>query len=298
MYKSATQQAMPQRTAAGLKKFFFVVQLYSIHAYQFTCTMRLYMQQTSFTILRAMKQFLYLLFFAAIAACTKETTTVNLPALTDYYPLQTGRVFTYRLDSTVIAFSGTDLEVRSYLAKDSIADTLRDNKGLLSYRVYRFTTDTLAVQPWQNTGTYYITPADNSIEVMDENNLRFIKLKEPLRNDYTWKGNSYIDTKSATSPYQYMDGWNYTYTNFGLPFTVALGDVQNTVTIMQQDETSPPGPFDPNNYQQRNYSLEVYAKDIGLVYKEFLHWTWQTTPPPARYANDSYGVKLSLLEYH
>ena len=69
------------------------------------------------------------------------------------------------------------------------------------------------------------------------------------------------------------------------------------VVFIKDDETSPEGPFDPDSYQQRNYSVEVYAKGIGLVYKEFLHWTWQATPPPAHYENDSYGIKLSLIDY-
>jgi len=239
--------------------------------------------------------------FAAMGllwGCAKETEELNLPKLSDYYPLQTGKVFIYRLDSSLVPYTGSVMDVRSYIAKDSIADTIRDNLNRLSYRVYRFTTDTLLTRPWQTVGTYYITPDNNTVEVMDENNLRFIKLKEPLRNDFTWQGNSYIDTRSGSSPYLYMDGWNYIYQNTGMPYTVAKGTLDNTVTVLQQDETSPPGPFDPSNYQQRNYSVEVYAYGIGLVYKEFLHTTWQVTPPPAKYDNDSYGIKLSLIDYH
>lgn len=228
--------------------------------------------------------------------CSKQTEKLNLPLPSDYYPLQTGHTFIYRLDSTIISYSGISLTVHSYLAKDSIADTIKDNQDRLSYRVYRFITDTLAVNPWQTIATYYITPTDHGIEVMDENNLRFIKLKEPIQNDFSWQGNSYIDTKSAGSLYQYMDGWNYTYQNVGQPFTVLNGTLNNTITVLQQDETSPPGDFDPNNYQQRNYAIEVYAQGIGLVYKEFLHWTWQ--PIPGGYEQNSYGIKLNLVEYH
>jgi hypothetical protein len=245
--------------------------------------------------------FVMLIFFITsllLTSCSKQTETLNLPALTDYYPLQTGKVFIYRLDSSLISISGSsELDVKSYHARDSIADTIRDNLNRLSYRVYRSITDTLETQPWKTIASYYITPEDNTIELMDENNLRFIKLKQPLRNDYSWQGNSYIDTRSASSPYQYMDGWNYYYQNVGLPYTVLQGELPNTITVLQQDETSPPGDFDPGNYQQRNYSVEVYAYGIGLVYKEFLHRTWQVTPPPAKFDNDSYGIKLNLISY-
>jgi len=237
-----------------------------------------------------------LVFF--MAGCDKQTETLNLPALEAYYPLQTGKVFIYRLDSMLIPFSGSDMLVRSYHARDSIADTIRDNMGRLSYRVFRSIRDTLDAQPWQSIGTYYITPTGHTIEVMDEHNLRFVKLAEPIRNDYSWQGNTYIDTRSAGSPYQYMDGWNYVYQNVGQPYTVLQGTQAHTITVLQQDETSPPGDFDPNNYQQRNYSVEVYAEGVGLIYKEYLHRTWQVTPPPPKFDNDSYGIKLNLISYH
>ena len=231
-----------------------------------------------------------------INSCTPETLTPFAPPVTDYYPLQTGKVLVYRLDSTTITAFGAALIVKSYHAKDSIASTFNDNTGRLSYLVYRFVTDTLETQPWQYLSTYYVTPTEQTIELLDDNNLRFLKLASPVRNDFNWQGNTYIDTRSATSPYQYMDGWNYTYQDVNTPYTTLMGSSDSAITIVQRDETSPEGPFDPQFYQQRNYSTEVYAKGIGLVYKEFLHWTWQTTPPPARYADDSYGVTLNLIE--
>jgi len=225
----------------------------------------------------------------------KTDLPFSFPPLTDFYPLSVGKEFIYKLDSTETDPFGTQLVVKSFHIKDVVNDTIRDNLGRLSYRIFRFITDTLEVQPWQYQITYYVTPTDNSIELMDDYNLRFIKLKEPLRNDYSWQGNTYIDTRSASSPFQFMDGWNYTYQNAGEPFTVEQGTITNTITVLQIDDTSPPGPFDPNNYQQRTYSLEVYAYHTGLIYKEFLHWTWQVSPPPPAYQSDSYGLKLSLI---
>src|SRR5690349_20089803 len=93
--------------------------------------------------------------------CTKQSEVLSLPLPGDYYPLATGHVYPYRLDSSLIPLFGTDLEIHSYLSKDSIADTIRDNENRLSYRVYRFVSDTLQTQPWLPVGTYYITPANH-----------------------------------------------------------------------------------------------------------------------------------------
>ena len=186
--------------------------------------------------------------------------------------------------------------MRSYHLKDSMGTSFIDNTSRESWPVYRFLTDTLEQNPWRSLSTYYVTPTGTSIEVMDDNNLRFIKLVTPVRENFSWQGNSYIDTRSANTPYQYLDAWNYTYTAVDSPYATFAGVIDSTITVFQRDETSPEGPFDPQFYQQRNYSVEVYANGVGLIYKNFLHWTWQPTPPPARYEDGTYGINLNLIE--
>ncbi len=231
-----------------------------------------------------------------MTGCKKQTETPVNPSIFDYLPLQTGRVLVYRLDSTVTPPFGVSLVVKSYLLKDSIESSFTDNTGRTSFRINRYITDTLSAQGWNYLSTYYITPATTTIEVVDDNNYRFIKLAAPVMTGQSWKGNAYIDTKSAYSQVTYLDNWDYTYQNVDQPFTVNKGTLDSTLTVLQRDETIPEGPFDPNNYQQRNYSIEVYAKGIGLIYKGFLHWTWHTSPPPAAYQDGSYGIRLNLID--
>jgi hypothetical protein len=227
----------------------------------------------------------------------KKTEMPAYPAPNDYYPLRIGASFTYRVDSTVLAPFGSALLVVSHDLKDSIVSTFNDDAGRLSYLVYRFITDTLQTQPWQYISTYFITPTSTDIEVVDENNFRFIKLVTPIAAGRSWLGNAYIDTKSVNSNVQYLDGWNYTYENVNMPDTVQRGIIDSTVTVLQQDESTP-GDFSTSDlYYEKNYSVEVYGKGIGLIYKDFLHWTWNQNPEPA-YSDDSYGIRLSLISYH
>lgn len=231
-----------------------------------------------------------------LSSCKKNDMLSSSVKADNYYPVANEKVWIYRLDSTTIPAFGTSLITNSYHMKDSIGNSFIDNTGRVSWAVYRFITDTLEQSPWQSLSSYYITPTANDVEVVDDNNLRFIKLTTPVRAGYTWQGNSFIDTRSATSPYQYLDGWNYMYTTVDSSYTTLSGIIDSTVTVFQRDETSPEGPFDPEFYQQRNYSVEVYAKNVGLIYKNFLHWVWQPTPEPARYADGSYGVVLNLIQ--
>jgi hypothetical protein len=231
-----------------------------------------------------------LLFFS----CKKTEVPAYLNA-SDYYPLHNGMVWVYKLDSTATNAFGTALVTNSYHLKDSAGTSFNDNTGHESWPVYRFITDTAELNPWQSISTYYVTPVDNKIEVVDDNNLRFIKLISPVTNGKSWLGNSYIDTRSLSSLYPYLDGWNYMYDSVNLSYNTLAGVVDSTVIVLQRDETSPDTPFDPQYYQQRNYAVEVYAYNKGLIYKNFLHWTWQPTPAPARYEDGSYGIVLNLL---
>jgi hypothetical protein len=229
------------------------------------------------------------------ANCNSKET-LSIVTAQDLYPLQTGKVFIYRLDSTVLANFNQSLVVHSYIAKDSVESQFLDAQGRNSFRIFRYLRDTLQTQPWQYIFTYYTTIANNTVEYVD-NNLRFVTLVSPVNTGTQWQGTQYINTISP-SPYSYFLGWNFEYQNADQPFTTKKGVIQNTYTIYQQDETLPDIPFNSNNYQERSYSKEVYAKGVGLIYKEFLRWVYQ--PPSAvnkYYQDGSYGIKLNLIDY-
>ena len=235
-----------------------------------------------------------------ISSCKKTEGTYTTDKLTDYMALQSGKTIVYRMDSTTFTVFGTVETVTSYMVKDVIDTTISDNLGRPAWRVFRSITDTSQTpQPWVDLETYLITPTIQTIEV-SENNLRYIKLALPLTNGFSWAGNSYIDTTPNSQDdldFSYLDGWNYTYDNIGSPYTVLEGTIDSTLIVRQQDETQN-DTTDINQYSERNYSVEVYAKGIGLIYKDFLHWAHQ--PPngtnPAGYKT-GYGIRLNMVSH-
>lgn len=235
--------------------------------------------------------------FLGLYGCSKDSVKLDLPTPAQYADTLPGRILIYRLDSTLIPSSGSTLRTKSYHAKDSIGASFIDVTGNISYPIFRFVTDTLELGSWQYISSYMVTLKNKTVETIDDANNRFISLISPIENDATWKGNKYLETESAESPIRYLSDWDYTYQNVNMPFAVAGENIDSTITVLQRDETTPEGPFDPDFFKQRNYSIEVYAKGVGLVYKDFLHWTWQVDPAPARYENDSYGIRLSLISY-
>jgi hypothetical protein len=237
-----------------------------------------------------------LILFITIISCTKETANIELPIISTYYPLEVGKSITYKLDSTVYLNLGTIKEIRSYIIQDRVDAIINDNSGRPSYKVKRMLRNSSDSTKWQDLTSYLVTIDEKQLELVDKN-LRFIILKEPIRDNFSWKGNSFINTISFPE-FQFLDQWEYKYENVGKPFLVNGQTFPETISIIQQVDTLG-SPQNKSFYYEIIIAKEVYAKNIGLISKEFFHETWQ--PPNANsnigyYEANSYGIKLSIIK--
>jgi hypothetical protein len=241
--------------------------------------------------------------------CGSCKKNYNYPSgqVTDYAQLQPGKYITYRLDSLVFINFGTQDTVISYLARDIIDSLLTDNLGRPSWRVIRYLSDTTGTQPWTVTETYMITPTRQALEVI-ENNMRYLKLELPIVDGFSWNGNSYIDTHTTYSnvpdlgswDYSYMAGWNYTYDSVGLSFNVLAGSIPGAITVQQaNDSTGTPSNIVDSLVSSVTYSEEIYAKGIGLIFKNSVYWQYQ--PPNVSEPVGSisgYGIRLNMVDHN
>jgi hypothetical protein len=225
-------------------------------------------------------------------SCSKSSDAYTGETIEGYYPLQTGKYITYQLDSLVYLAFGTRDTTISYQVKYEVDSLLTDTQGRPSYRIFRYIRKT-ASNAWSPDATFMATNTGNAIEFV-ENNLRFIKLTNPVTNTHSWKGNAYINTSSPSLGLQYMGDWDYTYENVGASETIGVNTLENVVTVNHRDEEiGVPG--DPSSYSEVNFSQEKYAKGIGMVYRKFFHSEFQ--PGGGGYfAEGSYGVTLTMLE--
>jgi len=227
-------------------------------------------------------------------SCNKSNPLVtDTPA--DYYPMHIGSYIIYRMDSLKYINVGSQDTVISYLAKEVVDDTLTDNLGQLSYRVIRYLSDTTGTLPWTPSIAYMVTPLKNSVEVV-ENNLRYIKMVSPVQDWISWLGNAYIDTQSDTSQVPYMDGWNYTYANTGQPYNVLGGQVPVSVTVNEANSVTGSA---NGSFTQTIFSVEVYGKNIGPIYKKFLYSVYQA--PDVNYpagATIGYGLTFNMVSHN
>ena len=220
------------------------------------------------------------------SACKKSTEDFITAPLSDYYPLKVGKYITYSLDSVVTANFGVSLIIKSYQVKHVVDAQITDNLGRTAYRIIRYIRNT-PTAAWVPDNTFTAVPTENSIEFV-ENNLRFIKLKSPVRQDYTWKGNSYINTTIQTPYLKLYDDWDYYYDSINMPAKIGTTIIDSTIKVSEIDT--------PPDFIEKIFSEEKYAKGIGLVYRNFLYWNKGNAN--GTYSDASYGVIMNMIDHN
>lgn len=238
--------------------------------------------------------FAVILFFTA---CKKETEQLAITPISDYAPLTVGKYVTYSLDSLVYINFGSTEAHRFYEVKYLTADTLRDLLGRKAFKIVRYIR-TLPNGVFSPDNTFVAVNTGTTFE-FTENNLRFLKLIQPIKNDQSWKGNSAIDVTSVGSDLQYLANWDYKYSDVDVPKKVGNYNLTNTLTVNQIDESVnlpviPAGQPNQTNIASRDFSKEIYAKGIGLVQKEFIHFEYQLAFP----GYIGYGIKLVMVDHN
>ncbi|MBI3882810.1 MAG: hypothetical protein HY305_00925 [Sphingobacteriales bacterium] len=227
-----------------------------------------------------------------LSACNK-TDTFQQTSINDYYPLEVGKYIIYNLDSIVTVNFGQRLDTVNYQVKYLVDGQLTDNLLRPAYRIVRSIRKD-STQGWTIDNSFMAVNTGNTLEFVDDNNLRFVKLRLPVKYGFSWKGNTFIDTKSATDPnFQYLDDWDYKYDSIN--YYIPLGNkiIDSTIKVAQIDETDT-SPILPS----RNFSEEKYAKGIGLIYKNTVHWVYQ--PPNLSTAGfySGSGIILTMIDHN
>jgi len=222
-----------------------------------------------------------------LVSCKKETASVNFDLGYNYFPDDSGSYVIYKVDSVLYNnFDVNNLKrFSSYYLKEIITEQFIDNLGRTARKVERYTTDSLN-HNWRFSNVWYIVKTDRNIEKV-EDNIRYIKLTFPVIKNNTWRGNKYVDTKPSfinlrfNSTYSF--DWTYSITGINENYTFSdAGETlssDSTLTVLQAADSS---------LIQKVYSFERYARNIGMVYKEFWRLDAQINPdsiPQQNYEN-------------
>jgi hypothetical protein len=236
-------------------------------------------------------------------SCKKQTEEYPSDKLSDYFLLQPGKYITYRTDSTVFTNFGRTTEVHSYQEKNVIDAQIPDGLGRPSYRVFRFLRDTAGTLPWAPAGSYFITPTNNTIEVI-ENNLRFVRLALPIQQDNTWKGNRFLPDEAYSTLFSFnndfdMGSWDYTISSTGGTAALNGKTYNDVITVDGINEVINVPVVTTSAYGSINYLQDQYAKGIGLIHQDLIMWEYQpnTSGTGGGYKN-GFGVSRSIIDHN
>lgn len=222
-------------------------------------------------------------------AC-KKTSDTKFVSYNNYAALRLGKYIIYQLDSTVTASFGSYFVKRSYLIKDSIVQIIKDNQNRETFKIYRYQYDS-TYGVWNSTNTFYLTPAQNSLEYV-ENNLRYISLVNAVADNKSWLGNSYI-SQTLYNPNSFFNSWQYSYKDVAQPKKIGKLNFANTITVQQYDSLDANNlPFSPNNYSAFTKAYEIYADSVGLVYKDIFSWQYENA------VYSGYGIKQTIVSHN
>jgi len=231
--------------------------------------------------------------------------------ISDYVPLTTGKYITYRLDSLVFTNFDRIAEVHKYQVKHVIDAQITDNLGRPAYRVFRFIRDSVdatswtPAQPWVPNGSYFITPLNDQLEV-SEDNLRFIKMHLPITNGFSWKGNRYLPLDAYASLYDFsidntMEDWDFYYDGPATSFSYRNNNYADVISVQQADEVFNIPVTVNSAFGSKSVAVEKYAKNIGLVYREYSIYEYQpdrAVPGGPNFSYHGFGITMWMIDHN
>jgi hypothetical protein len=183
---------------------------------------------------------------------------------------------------------------------------ITDNLGRPSYRIFRYLRDSSGTQPWVENGTYFITPLANEAEVI-EDNLRFIKIHLPFKLNNDWKGNKYLSDDPYASLFTFfnddnMNEWDYSMDKFESTTTIGGKTINDVYTVFQVDESINAPVTNLTQPGYRTLASDKFAKNIGLVVRDFIMWEYQPpapgSPPNTAGFKTGFGIKMWMIDHN
>jgi len=192
--------------------------------------------------------FFVLIFFGFFVLGCTETHEVNTDAYgTDYFPLEVGQFAIYQVEGVEYINPQDSVEF-SYQLKESITESFEDLEMGISYKILREKREN-ENDDWK-TDSIWTARKDEIQAIKTENNVPYVRLVFPLKENKTWNGNALNGKESH----------EYEMINVHKPFEGKFSSFDRSVTVIQD--------LVPDMIVQNKLKKEVYSQHIGLVYKE------------------------------
>jgi hypothetical protein len=190
----------------------------------------------------------FILPFLIAFSCSKEEVKPADIGL-NYIPQLVGAYQVYSVDQTAYS-EVAEPEVSHYEIMMEVVDSFPDANSDYTYVIHRSKRETSA-DDWQYLDTWSSTVNEQKA-IVNEENISFVKISFPVKKEKQWNGNEFNINDDDTYEMKSVDE----------PFT--LGDQVFSKTIFIDQE-------DTEDLLIKDKRFEIYARDIGLIYKEVTH---------------------------
>ena len=195
-----------------------------------------------------MNRLLYTIFASLIVffGC-KKSNSESVNYYYSYFPLEVDAWIEYDVLDIIHSQLGSDTAV--YQLKEITTAEFLDNEGRLTYRIERYWRDDSNAN-WSIKDVWYSNKTTTTAEKVEEN-VRFTKLIFPINTSKYWDGNAFNT----------LEEWEYYYDSLHKPKLINNLSFDSTITVIQRDN---------ENVVEYEKVKEVYAVDIGLIYKSHI----------------------------
>ncbi|GAB4334886.1 MAG: hypothetical protein OHK0038_12330 [Flammeovirgaceae bacterium] len=190
-----------------------------------------------------------------------------------YYPLKKGAYAIYEVKKISYNDLGTNDTVQ-YFLKELVKETIINLTNDTTYLLERYKKDKLELK-WEIDSVWSVRKDQNRI-IKQEQNIPFIKIVFPEKEGISWNGNA-LNSLLANE---------YVIQDFEKPFVINNVKFTNALTVQQSNK---------NSIVNSDIRKEVYAKDIGLIYKYSFVVNYVNDPSDPRY-NTNYAISGFFLE--
>lgn len=195
--------------------------------------------------------------------------TEPVPSDYTYFPLIPGRYVLYDVDETQYALNAPPVH-RRYQLKETVGAVYTGLSGETAYKLVRHRRS-IDTQPWLPDSVWTARLVRNEA-IRGENGRDFVALVFPLSNGLRWNGNRY----NPLGPDEYE------LRNRDQPYRVGNTQFDDTVTVVAEDDSTLIA------HKKRN---DIYARHVGLVYRERTQLYFCTSPACAGKNQIDYGTQ-------
>ncbi len=230
---------------------------------------------------------------ASFISCKKHNDDTTDPTR-NYFPLTFGRSVTFAVDSIYYnEVTCSQYRVKSQM-KYVVTDTFTDRKNFtykLSYILDVFSRPYEGAI-WKPISVIILNPTATGLN-WTQDNVKYTKMMFPVQNGFSWKGNASAPVND--SDFSFLKNWNYTYQDYHQSYNTGYVNFDNTVTVLENDESVNYPAIDSGVAAMRTYSKAVYAYNVGLVYRELTHWTYRAN---SSQCVNGYTVVMQAIDHN